>query len=78
MGVVLFAGEHAPEQDGELAGDRDDRVAVPAAGRMRSIEGVQRAGLRDRVQAASTSAQRADAEPCFEIRPRAPAAEPDW
>jgi len=34
VGVVLAVGEHAPEQDRELAGGRDDRFAVtpPGAG----------------------------------------------
>jgi hypothetical protein len=32
VGVVLAAGEHAPEQDRELARGRDDRLAVPATG----------------------------------------------
>ena len=48
VGVVLAAGEHAPEQDRELARGRDDRLAVPAAGAGAVIEGVQRPGLPDR------------------------------
>lgn len=34
VGVVFAAGEHAPEQDGQLAGGRDNRFAVtpPGAG----------------------------------------------
>jgi hypothetical protein len=31
VGVVLAAGENAPEQHGEFAGGRDDRLAMPAA-----------------------------------------------
>ena len=45
MGVVLFAGEHAPEQDGEFARDGDDRGVVAFAGSDALVEGVQRAGL---------------------------------
>src|SRR4051794_5862693 len=40
VGVVLATGQHAPEQDRELAGGRDDRLAVPAAGAGAVIEGV--------------------------------------
>jgi hypothetical protein len=45
VGVVLAAGQHAPEQDRELAGGSDDRLAVPAAGTRALIEGVQRPRL---------------------------------
>ena len=47
VGVVLTAREHAPEQDRELAGGRDDRLAVTAARARAVIEGVQRTGLQD-------------------------------
>jgi hypothetical protein len=47
VGVVLAALEHAPEQDRELAGGRDDRLAVPAPRARAVIEGVQRARLKD-------------------------------
>ena len=40
VGVVLSAGEQAPEQRGELARDGDDRLAVAAAGTQALIEGV--------------------------------------
>jgi hypothetical protein len=47
VGVVLAAGEHAPEQHRELAGGRDDRFAVttPTAGAF--IKCAQRTGLLD-------------------------------
>src|SRR3954451_22012262 len=45
VGVVLAAGEHAPEQAGELAGAGDDRDLVAAAGADALIEGAQRTGL---------------------------------
>jgi hypothetical protein len=47
VGIVLTAGEHAPEQDAELAGGRDDRLAMAAAGAGAVIEGVQRSRLQD-------------------------------
>ena len=47
MGVVLLAGEHAVEQDGELARDGHDRAVVALAGAEALVEGVQRAGLLD-------------------------------
>ena len=47
VGVVLAAGEQAPEQARELARGRDDRLAVPAAGADALIERAQRAGLAD-------------------------------
>ena len=43
--VVLAAGEHAPEQAGELAGAGNDRDLVATAGADALIEGAQRAGL---------------------------------
>jgi hypothetical protein len=46
VGVVLAAGQHAPKQDRELAGGRDDRLAVAAARARAVIEGVQRPGLQ--------------------------------
>ena len=61
VGVVLCAGEHAPEQDRELAGGRDDRFAVPAPSADSLVERVQRSWLMTAVQAASTSAHRAEA-----------------
>jgi hypothetical protein len=39
VGVVLAAVEQAPEQDSELAGGGDDRLAVPAAAHDALIEG---------------------------------------
>ena len=45
VGGVLFAGEHAVEQHGELARNRDDRDVVAAAGAEAPAEGVQRPGL---------------------------------
>jgi hypothetical protein len=47
VGVVLAAGEHAPEQAGELAGAGDDRDLVAAAGADALVEGAQRTGLAD-------------------------------
>ena len=47
VGVVLAAAEHAREQDRQLAGGGDDRLAVPAAGARAVIEGVQRPRLQD-------------------------------
>jgi hypothetical protein len=48
VGVVLFAGQHSPEQHGEFPGGRDDRSAgsTPALGAL--IERVQRPGLKHR------------------------------
>ncbi len=45
VGVILAAGQHAPNQDRELAGGRDDRLAVtpPSAGPF--IKRPQRTGL---------------------------------
>jgi hypothetical protein len=48
IGVVLAAGEHAPEQAGELAGAGDDGDLVAAAGADALVEGAQRAGLTHR------------------------------
>jgi hypothetical protein len=48
VGVVLATGEHAPEQDRQLAGAGDDRFAVPAPSSGSFVEGVQRTGLADR------------------------------
>ena len=45
VGVVLAAGEHAPEQAGELARGGDDGDLVAAAGADALVEGAQRAGL---------------------------------
>ena len=45
MRVVLFAGEHAVEEDGELARDGDDRCVVAAAGADPLVEGVHGPGL---------------------------------
>ena len=45
VGVVLLAGEHAPEQDGELASDGDDGDVVAFAGPDALVEGMQRSGL---------------------------------
>jgi hypothetical protein len=45
--VILAAGQHAPEQNRQLARGRDDRLAMPAAGTSAVIEGVQRPGLQD-------------------------------
>ena len=45
MGVVLLAGEHAVEEDGELARDGDDRCVVAFAGADPLVEGVHRPGL---------------------------------
>ncbi len=39
MGIVLAAPKHAPDQDRELAGRRDDRVAVARGGRRRRAAG---------------------------------------
>ena len=69
-GVVLLAGEQAPEQAGELARGGDDRDLVAAAGADALVEGAQRPGLRGpRSSSASTSACRTAAEPCLEMRP---------
>ena len=70
VGVVLAAGEQAPEQDRELARGRDDRLAVAAAGaRCARRSACSGPGWQTTLQAASTSAQRADAEPRLVIRP---------
>src|SRR5215211_169578 len=45
VGVVLAAGEHAPEQHRELACGGDDRLAVPAARPDPQLERAQRPGL---------------------------------
>ena len=45
VGVVLFAGEHAVEEDGELARDGDDRGVVALAGADALVEGVHGPGL---------------------------------
>ena len=47
VGVVLAAGEDAPEQHRELAGGGDDRLAVSAPPPGSLIEGVQWTGLPD-------------------------------
>ena len=56
IGVVLLAGEQAPEQASELARRGDDRDLVAAPGADALVERAQRAGLADTLQAASTSA----------------------
>ena len=76
--LVLFAGEHAVEEDGELARDGDDRCVVAAAGADPLVEGVHGPGLLGDERAASTSAHRARGEPCLEIRPPRAGPEPDW
>src|SRR3954451_17169717 len=45
VGVVLAAGEQAPEQARELAGAGDDRDLVASAGADALVEGAQRTGL---------------------------------
>jgi hypothetical protein len=78
VGVVLAAGQHAPEQNRQLAGGRDDRLAVTAARAGAVIEGVQRARLQDRAPGGLTSAQRAPALPRLVMRPLRAGASPDW
>jgi hypothetical protein len=51
VGVVLAAGEQAPERAGELAGAGDDGDLVTAARADALVEGAQRAGLPDRAPA---------------------------
>src|SRR5271167_3739434 len=48
VGVVLLAGEQAPEQARELSGGCHDRHRVTAARTYALIERVQRTGLADR------------------------------
>ena len=47
VGVVLPAGEHAPERDRELARGGDDRPAVPTPRSDPEVEGAQRPGPVD-------------------------------
>jgi len=68
MRVALAVVKQAPAQHRELARRGDDRLAVTAASLDPLVEGAQRSGLVTMLQA-STSAQRAEADPRFEIRP---------
>jgi hypothetical protein len=78
VGVILASGEHAPEQDRQLARGGNDRLAVTASGAGALVERRIGPGWRATCHAASTSAQRAVADPRLEIRPLRAGASPDW
>ena len=79
VGVVLAAGEQAPEQARRACARRRRRRpgGRGGRGRARRRRAAGRAGGRP-TRPPRPAPMRADAEPCLEIRPCAPALLPDW
>jgi hypothetical protein len=77
VGVVLAAGEHAPEQHRDLRAIATIALPCPRLASVRMLKACSGLGCSTALHAACTSARRAEADPRLEIPPLRAGCSPD-